>query len=150
MKGQRLRQGMHLRYGGREYIIEKRLPAGELQLKDIITEEHRAVDESTLRSELFTDDVVLLGEAREYEYLQEKQKHTRVTDLTALDDDDEIKRQTDRRLAYVREAVATGITKFTEETLRPIIERVSRVIGDANPPSRWSVYRWLKDFCPRG
>jgi len=150
MRGQRLNKGMHIIYSGREYTIEKRLPSGDLQLKNIITEKCEAIAEKTLIEALFAGDAQLIGESREYSNLSEKQRHNRINDISALDDNDPRKIMAKRRLAYVIAVVKADITKFTEESLATVIDKASKEIGDSSPPSHWSVYRWLKDYLTAG
>ena len=150
MRAQRLCKGMHIIYGGRESTIEQRLPSGELQLKDIITEEYRSISEKVLVDALFTGGAELIGEAREYEHLKEKQEHTYISDLSALDDSDPRKVMAKRRLAYVIAITKADIAKFTKDSLSPIIDTVAKETGDPSPPSHWSAYRWLKEYLVAG
>jgi putative transposase len=121
---------MHLLYGGREHIIEQRLPDKSFQLKDLTTNQCEAITEERLVDALFDGQVELLGAGREYAYLKGHNKRTRVSDLTALADDDPRKKEARRRLAYIKEMNTHGRVKFTPEFLRPIIEKVGRVVGD--------------------
>lgn len=125
-----LRPGMHLLYGGREHVIEQRLPDKSFQLKDLATNQCDAMTEERLLDALFDGHVELLGAGREYSYLKEHKERTRVSDLTALPDGDPRKKEARRRLAYIKEMNAHGRVKFTEEFLRPIIEKAGRVVGD--------------------
>lgn len=146
MKGLRLSIGMHLLYGGREHVIEQRLPSGEIQLRDVATNEFRSHPESNLVENLFDGKIELVGESREHARLQLKQAQTRVADFTALADDDKRKIKTRRRLAYVKGVADAGLTVFTDEHLAPVIERVSREIPDPASPSCSTVRRWFKAY----
>lgn len=166
MEGGRLEPGMHVSCGGREQVIEKYLPDGQLQLKDIATNQFTAHYAEKLRSGLFAGDLIMLGYAGEYRRLKEHQKKTRVSDLTALEDDDPRKIEAHRREAYVLalDAVGRSLLKFTPEFLMPIINKVGSERGDMPAdefrqltpdqqqvlkesgkkvqPSPTSVYRW--------
>lgn len=166
MLGGKLEPGMHIMCGGREQFIEKRLSGGQLQLKDIATNQFIAHDEEKLRSALFTGELILLGYVGEYKHLKEHQQKTRVSDLTALENDDPRKVEAQWRQAYVLalDVVGRGHLKFTPAFLMPIIEKVGRSLGDMSTdeykrltpdqkqelkesgkrvqPSPISVYRW--------
>ncbi|HEV2864650.1 MAG TPA: Mu transposase C-terminal domain-containing protein [Pyrinomonadaceae bacterium] len=164
-----LRPGMHLLYGGREHIIEQRLPDRSFQLKDLATNQYTAVTEGALVDGLFNEgQVELLGAGREYAYVKERSEKTRVGDLTALADDDPRKKAAKRRLAYVEGMKERGEVKFTKEFLRPVIEKVGATLGEMPhdefkrrtkaeqaelkkagvrvQPSPASLFRWYTDY----
>lgn len=132
MLGGRLESGMHVTYGGREQLIEKRLSGGRFQLKDIATNQVATYEEEKLRRSLFAGDLIMLGYAGEYRRLKERQEKTRVSDLTALEDDDPRKAEAHWREAYVLalDAVGRSRLRFTQEFLMPIIEKVGHELSD--------------------
>jgi putative transposase len=163
-----LRPGMHVLYGGREHIIEQRLPDNSFRLKDLATSQCTAVANESLVDGVFEGQVELLGPGREYVLVKEHKEKTRVCDLTALADDDPRKKAAKRRLAYVEGMKERGQVKFTKEFLRPVIEKVGAVLGEMPhdefkrhtkaeqaelkkagvrvQPSPASLFRWYTDY----
>jgi len=77
----------------------------------------------------------LIGAGNEGKVLRDALAQSRVSDLTLLDDCDPLKVEALRRLHYVQ-AVFDERPRFrTQETLSPIIERISEQIKDENPPA---------------
>lgn len=125
-----LSRGMHFKAGGREYEILKRLPGGEIQIKDIVTNECSAKAHTEIVEALYRNEVELLGDHRNQTQLNELLKKTGVTDLTLLEDNDPRRSGMDQRRAYVLEVIEQGLNKLTEETLKPIIDKVGLARGD--------------------
>src|SRR5436309_14743296 len=88
MLGGKLEPGMYVSYCGREQFIEKRLPDGRLQLKDIATNQFSAHAAEKLQSDLFDGALTMFGYAGEYKRLKQRQEKTRGGDIAALEDDD--------------------------------------------------------------
>jgi putative transposase len=130
--GGRLEPGMHVMYCGREQVIEKWLPGDQLQLKDIATNQFSAYTVKKLLGDLFGKCLTMLGYAGEYKRLKERLKKTRVSDITALEDDDPRKKEAVWRQEYVLDLdkVQRGLLKFTPEFLMPIILKVGLRLGD--------------------
>ena len=163
-----LRPGMHVLYGGREHVIEQRLPDNSFRLKDLATSQCTAVANESLVDGVFEGQVELLGPGREYVLVKEHKEKTRVGDLTALADDDPRKKAAKRRLAYVEGMKEWGQVKFTKEFLRPVIEKVGTALGEMPhdefkchtkaeqaelkkagvrvQPSPASLFRWYTDY----
>lgn len=152
MQGQRLRKGMHVKFAGQEYRIEQRLPNDELQLKHLATEMLTSKWESELIQAIFANEAELLGSSHEVSYLQMRQAKSLVSDFSALEDNDPRKFEAKRRLKYINEIRKQGLTAFGKnaEKLQPIIDKVKETIDDRNPPSRWSLRRWDKDYKASG
>src|SRR5437868_3339508 len=93
---------MQLTIRGRDYTIEKRLPNGEIQIKDIVTNEYFAKPEGLLIELLFQGEADLLGDNRNQDVLRKRLERSRVTDLTLLDEADPRRPEFERRRAYVR------------------------------------------------
>jgi putative transposase len=166
MLGGKLEPGMHVSYCGREQFIEKRLPDGRLQLKDVATNQFSAHAAEKLQSDFFAGDLTMLGYAGEYKRLKERQEKTRVCDITALEDDDPRKVEARWREHYVKalDAVGRSRLKFTLGFLMPIIKKVGSELDDVPAdeyrrltdeqkeelkqagkrvqPSPTSIYRW--------
>jgi hypothetical protein len=88
----------------------------------------------------------LIGAGNEGRVLRDALAQSRVSDLTLLDDCDPLKVEALRRLHYVQ-AVFDERPRFrTQETLSPIIERISEQIKDENPPSWTTLKRWSRIY----
>jgi len=55
-----------------------------------------------------------------------------------------------RRISYVEATQAARVGKRTKETLKPIIEKVSSLIADREPPSTETLCRWLRFYDEAG
>jgi putative transposase len=121
---------MHFKVGEREFEILKRLPSGEIQIMDIVTNVCSAKPEEEIIYALFGQEVELLGKNRNQVVLENLLKKTKVSDLTVLKDDDPRRPAMERRRAYVIEAIARDLNKLTEETLLPVIDKISKARGD--------------------
>lgn len=152
MPRHRLQQGMHLELRGREYVIEKRLPTGELRLRDVITDNPVIVTDAQLHDAFASRDLRFLGD-RSITVAARRAAEQYVADITALEDDDARKREMHRRYAYVKAVMALNLKAAS----RPVIESAVRQVhaeirdGAANPPN-WQVvyYRWLKWYLDSG
>lgn len=121
---------MQLTIRGRDYTIEKRLPNGEIQIKDIVTNEYLAKPEALLVKLLFDGEADLLGDNRNQDVLRKRLERSRVTDLTLLDEADPRRPEFERRRAYVRAVMKENPRVFTDATLLPIIQRVGAALGE--------------------
>ena len=146
----RLSRNMHITLRSREYVIEKRLPDRTIRIKDVLTDERIAMPEQELIEALFEKGAQLLGHNRNQDALKERLEKTRVCDIGILKEDDPRKIQLQRRLSYVRAVYAARLDRTTEETLKPIIERVASLIADHKPPSTATLYRWLRFYDKSG
>ena len=153
MADNRLRIGTHFIRQGREYVIEGTLPSGELQIRDLVTNEFSATPVSGILNDLFYGDLEIVGDAQNLPFLKEKLAASHASDLSMLDRDDKgtvRKREAYRREHYVREIIRRGLTTFTPQSLSPIIEIIGQKINDPNPPSWSTVLRWYKDYTGSG
>lgn len=159
---------MHYRVRGREYVIEKRLPDGDIQVKEVVTNIYSAVPERELVEILFyNEDAELLGDNRNQVILQKRIEQTRVSDITLLKDDDPSRADMERRRAYVLAVMRERPRKLTEETLHPIIKKIGRNLGEIGRdeykkihterkrqvkvmPSVSTIIRWVKLFIRSG
>lgn len=162
-----LSRGMHFLVGGREYEILKRLPTGEIQVKDAVTSEHTAKSEEEIIEALFNNEIELLGSNRNQVYLKELLKKTGISDLTLFEENDPRRSEMERRSAYVLAVIRKRLDKLTEETLRPIIDKVGFERGDIElnehknltqgekvrlkpKPSVSSLIRWVNRYIKSG
>lgn len=146
----RLSRNMHITLRTREYVIEKRLPDRTIRIKDVLTDQRTAMPEQELIDALFEKNAELLGHNRNQDVLKERLEKTRVCDIATLKEDDPRKKELQRRLAYVEATQAARVDKRTEETLKPIIEKVASLTSDHNPPSTATLYRWLRFYDEAG
>lgn len=144
----RLRKGLHLRLRSREYVVEGRLPGGDLQLKDVALNQVSPVTERALVEALFDGQAELLGDRRPLSLAEQRSLQTVLTDLSLLDEG--VREQTKRRYAYVSAVIAEGLTKLTPKAVNPIIKRVSEEISDSTPPSAITLYRWCRRYRASG
>lgn len=146
----RLSRNMHITLRSREYVIEKRLPDRTIRIKDVLTDERTAMPEQELIDALFEKGAELLGHNRNQNSLKERLEKTGVCDIATLKEDDPRKIGLQRRLSYVEATHAARVDKRTEETLKPIIEKVAALIADHKPPSTATLYRWLRFYDEAG
>lgn len=142
----KLSRNMHFVLKGREYIVQKRLPKGEIQIKDIITEEYKAMPEQDIVQAVFQNEGELLGHDRNQDFLSKRLEQTGVFDLSCLEENDPRRIEVTRRIAYVDTVVAAGLNTRTEETLQPIITSVAEEINDIKKPSFQTLIRWMNFF----
>lgn len=141
----RFRRGMHIEFQGREYVIEKRLLNGDIQIRDIAFDESEPKTQDELLDALFDGQLEFLGDSSATSSLQRKMVKSFVDDITMLESTDPRKIEFKRRLAYVRQIQAANLTTFNATTLEPIIERVHKEIKDNKNKPCWKTvyYRWF-------
>lgn len=144
----RLRKGLHLLLRGREYVIEGRLTGGEIQIKDVATNEVSKIAERELVNALFEGYLELLGERKSLTVAEEREATGVIRELSLLTD--KARAQTKRRYSYVSRIKAQGLTKLTSETLDTLIREVSLELGDKTPPSAITLYRWYRRYLASG
>jgi len=127
MKDYRLRIGMRFVQQGRELIIEGPLPNNQLKIKDTFTNICSARTTADLLEDLFARRHELIGAGKEGQVLRDALAQTRVSDLTSLDDGDPLKMEALRRLQYVQAVFDERPSVRSQETLSPIIKRISGV-----------------------
>ena len=168
MPTHRLRRNMHLRIKGQEYVIEKRLPNCEIQIKNIVTNECSSKPEAELVKILLNgDDAELLGVNRNQVWLDEHLKKSHVSDIALLEEDDPRRIEMHRREAYVLEVLRQSVSKMTEETLRPIIDKIGAKRSEIEfaqykklsskdkakvkaKPSTSTIIRWINSYIKSG
>src|ERR1051326_2454808 len=148
MSKNRFHRGMHLLLHGREYVIDDRLPNSDLRLKDIIANTFKAVAELSLIDAWFESQLEFLGDSTTT-VVRRKAAKEFISDLSALEDTDPRKKELKRRHAYLKpvvELVGQGVTKITQEVLKPIIRKVHEAIGDNKREPHWKTvyYSWYR------
>lgn len=144
----RFQRGVHLVLNGRECIIEQRLADSRWQIRDVANETYISAFNSELVDAFFAGQLQLIGEERAAKYVQRKIAKDLSLDFTELPE--EIRKEVKRRLAYVRSIPMEHRNTAKETILVPIIEKVSKQIGDPFPPSCITLYRWARDFTASG
>lgn len=148
MSKNRFHKGMHLLFKGREYVIENRLPNGDLQLKDVISNTFRAEGELSLIDAWYESQLEFLGDSATTA-VQRKAAKEFIADLSALEENDPRKKELKRRHAYLKsivELIEQGATKITQEILDPLIRKVHETIGDHKRRPHWKTvyYCWYR------
>lgn len=151
MSRNRFQKGMHIKFHGREYVIQDRLRKGDLRLRDVELDELRSVDETELVDALFDKQLVFLGDAKVTD-AQRRTADSLVDDLNMLEDSDPRKVEAKRRWAYIREIINSKTACLNAAILVPLIERVHREIKDPNAAPHWRTvfYRWFKSYLACG
>lgn len=141
----RFRRGTHIALRGREYVIEQRLPNGEIKLRDVAFNESDSKTLDELLDALFDGHLEFLGNNSTSSLVQRKIVESFIEDITMLETMDSRKIEFKRRLAYVKQIQASNLTAFNAVTLEPIIERVHREIKDPNNKPCWKTvyYSWF-------
>lgn len=149
MSKNRFQKSSRLKLCGREYVIEDRLPNGDLRLRDIVIDELRAFAESELVEFLFTGQLAFLGDKHG---TLRRAAEKFVGDFRMLDDDDPRKKETVRRWAYVKAVLDSKLIMKNASTLKPIIHRVHTEIQDPGKPPDWKTvyYRWVIPYLECG
>lgn len=148
MSKNRFHEGMHLLFQRREYVIERRLPNSDLQLRDIALDSFRAVTELCLIDAWFEGQLEFMGDATTT-VARRKAAEEFISDLSALADDDPRKKELKRRHAYLKpviDLVSRGVVKINQEILEPLIRKVHETIGDKKRTPNWKTvyYCWYR------
>jgi putative transposase len=147
MLGYKFEPGMHFLQQNREFIIEQWLANGELQIKDMVTNEYISKPVCSLMDAWANGSLDLLGDDGSCQSLQQRISKSRVNDLSLLDKNDPRKAEAYRRLDYVKEIKGRGLTKYTPESLEPVIKAVHKRTCDRNKRPSWgTVNRWRKAY----
>jgi putative transposase len=145
----RLSKGLHFQIRGRgEYVIEGRLPGGELQIKDINSNEYKSVKEESLIESLYDGDLDILGDEQDSTLTQRRAIRIMADELSLLSED--LRLQTKRRYFYIREIKEQKLTKLTKDALLPVIRKISVQLRDPAPPSWKTLGRWFKRYLASG
>lgn len=142
---------MHIELRGREYVIEERLPNGELRLRDIALGEANPLSEAELIDALFEGQLIFLGDSK-VTVAQRRATEAIIDDLNMLKDDDPRKIEAKRRWAYVKAIINNKSLRLNASTLVSLIQRVHQDIKDPNNIPHWRTvfYRWVKPFLTSG
>lgn len=151
MSKNRFHRGMHLELQGREYVIEERLPNGDLRLRDIAINESKSFEEKELVNSLFDGRLVFLGD-NQTTAVQRKGAELFVDDFNMLEEDDPRKKEARRRWAYVRAIVDSKLTKPNTTELALLIEHVHRETHDSKKAPYWKnvYYGWYMSYIKSG
>jgi putative transposase len=147
MPSTRLRKGLHFLLNGREYIIDQRLPNRDIRIRDIASDTCIAMTEEALTDAVFDGHLEFLIDDGNGTYRGLKDSRLSTESLSLLDGNPRkkwLKEEAKRRYKYVREVLDRRLTKFTDGSLTPIINKISQEINDPSPPSTITLYRWSK------
>lgn len=140
MNNFRLSQGMRIRLRGREYVIEKRVSAGDLQLRDALMNSFIVIKETLLIQSIFTGDLELFNPVE----LGKKDSSSLNIDFTQMSE--KMRREAKRRHAYVILVLELSTGRRSREQVEKIALETAAKTGDPNPPSVSTLYRWLRDY----
>lgn len=142
-----LRKGLRLILHEREYIIEQRLPHGEIQLKNILTNTCSNLKEVVLIQLLFKGELQFIDNGLSEDIQQRNTKYGD-NDFTQLPES--LRKEAKRKHSYVSRVLELTPNKQTAKTLEPLIAKVSKEIDDRKPPSWSTLYRWYKNYSSSG
>ena len=142
-----LRKGLCLLLHNRRYIIEQRLPNGEIQLKNLLTNTYSNLKETVLINLLFKGELQFLED--DYSSLKQLEKK-RYSDKDFTELSEALREEAKRKYTYVSRVLELTPNKQTATTLKPIIVQVSQEINDNQPPSWVTLYRWYKRYLTSG
>jgi putative transposase len=150
MVGWRFHKDQHIRFNGREYVIDQHLYNGTLRIRDIVTNECRLELKSNLVEALFDCKLEFLAEGKRTSLAQARTARSYVEDLSILDGDDpkqkKRKDEARRRYKYVNAVLKRASLKLTKEVLDPLIQEVALSIGDLTQPSWSTLYNWVRAY----
>lgn len=138
-----LRKGLHLLLHGQEYSVEERLPNGEIQLKNLLTNTSSKLKETVLTQLLFKGELQFIDSNCSEAKKRRKKRftHSDFTELPAA-----LRKEAKRKYSYVSRVLESTPEKQTAKTLKPVIAEVSQKIEDSKPPSWSTLYRWYKNY----
>jgi putative transposase len=152
-------EGMYLRLRNREFIINQRLPSGDLQIKDTITEEFTALCESDLLAAFAQGELVFLGDKASTAAAR-RMEETFVSDITALESSNKSAAEMHRRHKYIQALVAlTPTDRQNNRPVPPSVNECKRLIKevhigfrDSKKAPHWKTvyYEWLPPFLESG
>ena len=138
MAGFGLRKNMVFDWKGATFRIDRLQPDGEVLLESISGGTLSLVQRQQLLDD-YANGLVSATTATE------QSPHAMPSYSRPLDQlSQETQRETKRRRSYLEAISADGKPVFTPDYVVPIIQQVAEKIGDDNPPSATSVYRWHK------
>ncbi len=141
----RLRRGLHICLRGQgECVIEKRLPGGALQLRNIATNEFSSITEWQLVKAWSEEALELLGDERDVALAEHHSKPRLVSELSLFTED--VRAEVRRRFAYVNAVRTLGRVQRTRDTFSSAINEIKTELKDAQPPSVTTLYRWCRMF----
>jgi putative transposase len=132
--------------GEKVFIIIGRLPNGDIQLRDSITNDVINKPLTFLIDQLFDGKLTIAADVDSN--LKERILKQLKIDFTQLPE--ELRALTKRKYAYVNEVMTQKPSTLTERDLKPIITTVGKRLNDENPPSAISLYRWCKAYLSAG
>jgi putative transposase len=148
MSKNRFHKGMHLLCKGREYVVDERLPNGDLRLCDVVTKISRKLTESCLIDAWFEGQLEFIGDTVTT-VARRKAAKDFVSDLSALENNDLRKKELKRRYEYLKpliELAARRTEKINREVLEPLIQKVHETIDGHGRPPHWKTvyYCWYR------
>lgn len=146
--------GTHMLFKGREYVVSQRLSNNDLRIKDVVTNEYKAIAEVDLVEALFDGNLEFFREGTNCSFAEVQSARSYIQDLNVLNDDDpkqkRRKEETRRKYKYVSEVLARDVPTLTKEVLDPLINELATLINDPKPPCWSTLYKWVRAYVKAG
>lgn len=117
-----------------ERVGDKQLVLERMEDGSMVVTQKDELHQDYLQSKLSFEDP-------ELNLLEEKIQHKRLSDFS-----EPIQQETKRRYGYVQALIHQGHIVFTKPSIEPLIQEIAQIIGDKQPPSSTSCYRWYKKY----
>jgi putative transposase len=140
---------MHILFRGQgECRIEQRLQNGNLQIRNIVTNQFISITEEEFIVALFDGALELLSDGQGTTLAERRSAKRIASEFSLLQE--KAKQEIKRRFTYISAIKQRGLKKLTKETLIPLIEEVKKSITDISPPSQITLYRWWRRYSEAG
>lgn len=144
MKNHRFCTGQRILVGEREYVVERELDDGILQLRDEATSTYVQRSTESLLNIFSKGELRFLHDPHTESFAKKKMGQLCDAEISHLPP--KVNTELERRYAYVRRVIKKGNIPKTVVALDPIVKEISKQIEDQKPPSAIQVYRWISDY----
>jgi len=145
----RLRQGLLIRISRQgEHSIEKRLPNGTLQVKNLASDKCSSITEEQIIKMWCDGTLEILSDVQGMSFTQQRLTKHVASELSLVDEVTRI--EVKRRFSYISIITNRRLNKLAKSTLLSIISEGSMSTQDTSPPSPITLYRWYKRYIKSG
>lgn len=141
----RFAAGLHFRLNGHDCLVEAVLADDALLLKNLTTGAAGCRERAELIDALFSGSLEPWGGAEPFTAPSARSGPCLISELPDFEDDP-LRVETLRRIAYVDRALVTGRGHRSERVLKEAIRAVAMETADRRPPSWTTLYRWVRRF----